>query len=197
MRFHVIIDGVSEGPFTRDEIEDLHGAGIVTRNTQCRAEGKTEWSNVYNQVPTAVWVTTWRNNPPALKQDSVPLKKITNSHRANSPAPIRQLETHDMVAIAGWVCVGIGLATFWMWSDAIKFVFPFLAVVCGLAVIILKKPTQGIGIVAAATLAMVANELYIRHQLNQLGKEATKAIEEMNKTTEDFKRQMQSIFPSK
>jgi hypothetical protein len=37
MSFFLQIDGQSEGPFTVEEIEDLHGAGRVNRSTPCRA----------------------------------------------------------------------------------------------------------------------------------------------------------------
>ena len=63
MRFFLLINGQSEGPFTVEEIEDLHGAGRVKRSTPCRSEDKGDWSSIYNLVPTAIWVTTPRNKP--------------------------------------------------------------------------------------------------------------------------------------
>lgn len=196
MRFLLEIGNHIEGPFARDEIEDLHGAGIIDRKTKCRAENQSEWSTVYNLVPTAIWITTWQNTPPNLKQDSV-------SHGASSirsGSRIRESKgflndsggTPEMLVIAGWVCAGIALATFWMWSDAIKFIFPTLAVGCGLAVIILKKPSQGVSIVIAAALAMIGNELYVRHQVNK----AVQQIEASAKSAfKEFEDQMRSVLP--
>jgi hypothetical protein len=69
MRFFLQINGQSEGPFTVEEIEDLHGAGRVNRSTPCRPETKGAWSSIYNLVPTAIWVTSPRNKPVPVKGD--------------------------------------------------------------------------------------------------------------------------------
>ena len=69
MRFFLQINGQSEGPFTVEEIEDLHGAKRINRSTPCRAEGKTDWSSIYNLVPTAIWVTSPRNKPVPVRGD--------------------------------------------------------------------------------------------------------------------------------
>jgi len=69
MRFFLQINGQSKGPFTVEEIEDLHGAGRVNRSTPCQPEGKGDWSSIYNLVPTAIWVTSPRNKPVAVRGD--------------------------------------------------------------------------------------------------------------------------------
>jgi len=69
MRFFLQINGQSEGPFTVEEIEDLHGAKRINRSTPCRSEGNTDWSSIYNLVPTAIWVTSPRNKPVPVRGD--------------------------------------------------------------------------------------------------------------------------------
>jgi hypothetical protein len=69
MSFFLQIDGQSQGPFTVEEIEDLHGAGRVNRSTPCRPDEKGDWSSIYNLVPTAIWVTSPRNKPVPVRGD--------------------------------------------------------------------------------------------------------------------------------
>ncbi|MFZ4778232.1 MAG: GYF domain-containing protein [Terrimicrobiaceae bacterium] len=69
MRFFLQLNGQTEGPFTVEEIEDLHGSGRVNRSTPCRPDGKGDWSSIYNLVPTAIWVTSPRNKPVLMKSD--------------------------------------------------------------------------------------------------------------------------------
>ncbi len=69
MRFFLQLNGQTEGPFTVEEIEDLHGSGRVNRSTPCRPDGKGDWSSIYNLVPTAIWVTSPRNKPAQMKCD--------------------------------------------------------------------------------------------------------------------------------
>lgn len=70
MRFFLQINGQTEGPFSVEEVEDLHGAGRVNRGTPCRSEGGSgEWSSIYNLVPSAIWVTHPQNRPPRISND--------------------------------------------------------------------------------------------------------------------------------
>jgi len=69
MRFFLQLNGQTEGPFTVEEIEDLHGSGRANRSTPCRPDGKGDWSSIYNLVPTAIWVTSPRNKPAQMKCD--------------------------------------------------------------------------------------------------------------------------------
>lgn len=69
MRFFIEIGGRSEGPFTVEQIEALHGEGRINRATRCRPEGKGEWSSIYNLVPSAIWVTSPVSEPVHLSFD--------------------------------------------------------------------------------------------------------------------------------
>ncbi len=78
MRFFVEIQGRTEGPFGVEEVELLHGAGRINRSTRCRAEGKGEWSSIYNLVPTAIWVTSPVRAPVRLSVDPPTRTKLSS-----------------------------------------------------------------------------------------------------------------------
>ena len=77
MRFFLQINGQSEGPFSVEEIEDLHGAGRVNRSTPCRVETGGEWSSIYNLVPSAIWVTSPRNKPVPMRGDPPDRRRLS------------------------------------------------------------------------------------------------------------------------
>lgn len=54
MKFYIEINGRPKGPYSREEIEDLHGAGIIDRRTPCRSETDSVWRTVWDSVPTAL-----------------------------------------------------------------------------------------------------------------------------------------------
>lgn len=79
MRFFVEIEGRSQGPFTVEQVEALHGAGRINRSTRCRPEGKGEWSSIYNLVPTAIWVTSPVHEPVRFASLSTRSRKISEN----------------------------------------------------------------------------------------------------------------------
>jgi hypothetical protein len=68
-KYFLRIGGILEGPFTADSVEDLHGAGKITRETPCQAEFDREWKTVDDHVPRAKWVTAPQGIPPTLKAE--------------------------------------------------------------------------------------------------------------------------------
>jgi len=102
MRFFLQINGQSEGPFTVEEIEDLHGAGRVGRSTPCCPEGKGDWSSIYNLVPTAIWVTSPRNKPVPVRGDP--------PDRSALPKNILWIALVSVVALGLLIPVGIVLS---------------------------------------------------------------------------------------
>jgi len=79
MKFFVEINGHTEGPFTVEQVEALHGAGRITRSTRCRPEGGGDWSSIYNLVPTAIWVTSPASEPVRLSKDPPRRRKISEN----------------------------------------------------------------------------------------------------------------------
>jgi len=124
MRYFLQINGRSAGPFTVEEVEDLHGAGKVNRSTPCRTEDRTDWSTVYNMVPTAVWVTRERVPAPQLPTEPrktrpkriylwvglsfalflailIPLVEIATTAGENRDVEIRRAAAHARTAPPG------------------------------------------------------------------------------------------------
>lgn len=65
-QFFVKLAGVEQGPLTREEVEDLHGARQINRTTPCRTSDDSRWLTVYDLVPSAIWVSSPRSTPEHL-----------------------------------------------------------------------------------------------------------------------------------
>ena len=75
MKYYLRIDGQQEGPFTDDEVEDLHGVGRISKGTPCRNTYDPNWKTVDDHVPRAKWVSTPHGIPPKLSSDQPSPKK--------------------------------------------------------------------------------------------------------------------------
>jgi len=155
--FHVVVNGKVEGPFTPNEIGDLHGAGIVTKDTKCRRTAEKNWQTIDDLVPTAKWVTTPRGEP-LLKPTPAHAPRMAGAVSVSSSAP-------DMLLgaiIAGWVCVAVVLGTFLL---ALVIPSPFLltpivpasivAMLVGAATVMLGNKIHGIAIIVVTALVML------------------------------------------
>lgn len=66
-RFFIKLNGEVEGPFSREEIENLYGARVVNKSTPCRSASGNDWSTVWDCVPTAIHKSFPSGPVPTLK----------------------------------------------------------------------------------------------------------------------------------
>jgi len=56
MRFFVTIDNATAGPFDHLQLLQLRQAGVITSETQCRADDQNgSWQSLYTTVPSVAW----------------------------------------------------------------------------------------------------------------------------------------------
>lgn len=187
LRFHVKVDGKVEGPFTSGEVEDLHGAKLINRDSPCKPEFENDWKTVDDHVPTAKWVTSPRNAPPKLAfqrfvHHSDPSREPTFSNFwefiRGDGSPARN------AVIAGAACVLLQNVC----SQLIQgYLLGLGAILSGIIAIVLGNIRSGIIILIAVAATFFLWESLLAHSVKR-------SIDELNGQMERETQQLRQMF---
>lgn len=108
--FFVQINGVSEGPLSRSEIERLHSANLINRYSPCRKATSQQWLTVWDLVPSAMQASRRDDEIPKLRQ-----------HALRVPSSLYGLANKDTLRKRIGVFVGIIAVLILGWALMVVF----------------------------------------------------------------------------
>jgi hypothetical protein len=179
--FCVVVSGKVEGPFSRSEIDDLHGAQIITGNTKCRRSDETQWSTVDDLVPTAKWVTCPRKLP-----------RLSGQARSAPGLASSQNSVAGRCILAGWICAAITALTAWCMITPTLMAVPTAGVFAATVGIILGEVKKGIIVIMAIVVIAIA---WPAIQWGLFARDAENQLDRMNREVEQKLQRLNDAMP--
>ncbi len=182
MKYYLRIDGQQEGPFTEDEVEDLHGVGRISKGTPCRNTYDPDWKTVDDHVPRAKWVSTPHGIPPKLSSDQPSPKKSFSVPVAHDRPEVPwkrsawegffdkpdRIDFGLNAVYAGIACVVLENLCGQLMLGGF---FGIGGIFAGVIATVLGRVRSGILILVAVALTIFGWEMYVAHRIKSAGEE--------------------------